>query len=152
MTTIGKITALTKEQIADIADQLDCGNRCFINKKSGQILFTPDFDNNIYADQELFTDEIEELEKNYGDYIVIDRPNSKESFDRMVNFIEQLGDDKLKQQLTNALNKKKPFREFKFTIDNSGIHRQNWFDFKNTYLRQWVIDKFNETVINNGSS
>ena len=36
---------LTKDQIKEIAEQLDCGMRCYINKETGEIKTTPDFDN-----------------------------------------------------------------------------------------------------------
>ena len=65
----------------------------------------------------------------------------------MVEFAEQLSDnDKLKNQLINALNRKKPFREFKDIIDNAGKYRQQWFDFKQAQLLQWVRDKFDEAT------
>jgi hypothetical protein len=44
----------------------------------------------------------------------------------------------------NALEGKKPFSNFKFLIDHSGIYRQQWFDYKNDQLKKWVIDKFKE--------
>ena len=42
------------------------------------------------------------------------------------------------------LSKKKPFREFKFVIDNSGAYRQEWFDFKNRKLEEFVRNRLNE--------
>lgn len=47
------------------------------------------------------------------------------------------------------MNKRRPFREFKFVIDNSGIYREQWFDFKNAQLKQWVYHKFNEATNQN---
>ena len=74
----------------------------------------------------------------------------------MADFTEQLDDNsELKRQLIAALNKKKPFREFKFVIDNSGVYRQQWFNFKNERLKQWVNDKFKKATRHdrkNGSS
>lgn len=146
MPTADKITSLTKEQITEIAEQLDCGNRCFVNRRTKLLLFTPNFDNG-FADEEFYAVELEELENNFSDYIEIEQPNSSNSFEIMANFTDQIGDNNnLKDELTKALNNKKPFREFKIVIDNSGVHRQQWFDFKNTQLKQWVIDKFREAT------
>ena len=62
----------------------------------------------------------------------------------MENFAEQLeGNDELKHALFNALKMRKPFREFKWLIDDSGDYRQQWFDFKSAELKQWVVDNFN---------
>jgi hypothetical protein len=141
---------LTAQQIKEIAEQLDCGFRSFWQKTTGELLFVPDLNNNPYADAEFYGEDLEKLDNNFGDYIEIEKPNSNDSFEIMANFTEYLNDnDKIKTDLINALNKKKPFREFKFVIDNSGVYRQQWFDFKNAQLKQWVIDKFNEATYDN---
>lgn len=128
---------LTKDQIKEIADQLDCGNRVYINKETGIIKFTPDFDSG-YADEELWEDDINELEENWDKYIEIDRMESHESFEIMADFSENVDSVELRYSLINALNKKHPFKNFKWVIDNSGPYRQKWFDFKNQRLIEWV--------------
>jgi hypothetical protein len=68
----------------------------------------------------------------------------------MENFAYQLeGNDELRSELFKALNKRKPFREFKWVIDNSGDYRQKWFDFKNAELKQWVVDNFKAVTNDN---
>lgn len=144
---------LTEQQLNEIADQLDCGFRSFWHRTTGKLLFVPDFDNDTYADTEFFDDELKKLEKSIGDYLEIEKPTSNERFEIMAKFTEQLtGNENLKNELIKALNKKKPFREFKFTIDNSGVYRQQWFDFKNTQLKQWVSDKFYEATNDDGEN
>ena len=147
---------LTEQQIKEIAEQLDCGFCCFWHKTTGELIFVPDFNNNPYADAEVYKDDLEKLDNNVGEYIEVERPNSRDSFEIMAKFIKQLNDNhKIKTDLIIALNKKKPFREFKFMIDNSGVYKQQWFDFKNAQLKQWVIDKFNEATYDdreNGSN
>lgn len=87
------------------------------------------------------------LENDFSDYVEIEPMKSHESFEIMTDFVETLSDsNQLKYKLINALNKKKPFKEFKFIIDNSGDYRQKWFDFKNESIQKWVIDRFNEIV------
>ncbi len=148
--------ALTEQQIKEIAEQLDCGFRSFWHKPTGELLFVPDLISNPEFDNDLFDADLEKLDNNFSDYFEIEKPTSSDSFEIMANFTEQLSDNnKLKNKLINALNKKKPFREFKFVIDNSGVYRQQWFDFKNAQLKQWVIDKFNEATYDdreNGST
>jgi Xaa-Pro aminopeptidase len=131
---------LTKDQIKELADQLDCGNKCYINKETGIIIFTPDFDSG-YADEELWEDDINELEENWDKYIEIDRMESHESFEIMADFAENVDSRELRDSLINALNKKHPFQNFKWVVDNSGPYRQKWFDFKNQRLIDWVNDQ-----------
>ncbi len=135
--------SLTKDQIKEIAEQLDCGMRCYIDKETGEIKTTPDFDN-WYTDDELWTDVLIELEENWGKYVEIERMESRDSFDLIADFAESVDSRELRDSLINALNKKHPFRNFKRVVDNSGPYRQKWFDFKNQSLIEWVEKKLGE--------
>lgn len=137
--------ALTSKQLNEIAQEFDCGNRCYLNKKTNEIISTPDFELILDDGKEFYEEILEELENNWDDYVEIERPHSSDSFNFMVEFAEQLKDgNRLKDRLFDALNKNKPFSRFKFEIDNSGKFRQEWFDFKHDKLENWVIEKFNE--------
>lgn len=60
----------------------------------------------------------------------------------MEDFTDGLPDNtRIKVTLIEALNKRKPFREFKYEIDNSGDYRQLWFDFKNQKMIEYVKDR-----------
>jgi hypothetical protein len=131
---------ITEDQIKEIAEQLDCGNICYINKETGDIKTTPDFDNG-YADEELWADVLEELEENWDKYIQIEMMESHESFDLMADFADSVDSRELRDSLIKALNNKHPFRNFKWVVDNSGPYRQKWFDFKNQRLIEWVKDQ-----------
>ena len=123
--------SLTKEQIKDIAEQMDCGFRCFCHKQNGELVFVPDTLRYPDIDIDACTVEMEKLDNNFGDYREIAQLESRDSFEIMKDFVETLSDfNRLKDRLIDALNKKKPFRSFKFVIDNSGDFRQKWFDFK----------------------
>ncbi len=52
-----KITS--KENIKEIAEQLDCGFRAFIHKSTGQLLFIPDKKHLIDVDLSLWSEELE---------------------------------------------------------------------------------------------
>ena len=133
---------LTDDQINEIAEQLDCGFICFWNKESGELIFIPDATRYSGMDEDIWSDELEKIERNQENYNEIESLKSFESFKIMENFVYTLVDSSaLKGKLKSALNKKKPFREFKFVIDNSGEYRQKWFDFKNEALIQVVRDR-----------
>jgi hypothetical protein len=134
---------LTRNQIKEIAEQLDCGNRCYINKETGEIITTPDFDNG-YADEELWADVLKELEENWDKYNQIEKMESHESFELMADFADSVDSRELRDSLINALNKKHPFRNFKWVVDNSEPYRQRWFDFKTQRLIKWVENKLDE--------
>jgi hypothetical protein len=61
----------------------------------------------------------------------------------MEDFAGQLSDrNPLKHQLLKALSERKPFRQFKFVIDDSGDFREEWFDYKRARLEEWVRGEF----------
>jgi hypothetical protein len=130
---------ITKEQIKEIADQLDCGMKCYIDKETGIIKSVPDFDSWQTGDTELWEDVLNELDENWGNYLEIERMESHISFDVMVEFAEDVDSRELHDTLINVLNRKHPFGNFKWVIDNSGPYRQKWFDFKTQSLKDWVI-------------
>jgi Uncharacterised protein family (UPF0158) len=128
----------TKQQIKEIADQLDCGFRAFYHKQNGELIFVPNTEKHYDMDTEAWQEELDKLEENFLDYKQIEAMESSDSFTVMEDFAEQMNDTTLQEKLFNALNRKHPFREFKFVIDNSGEYRNAWFDFKNKQYFEWV--------------
>ncbi|WP_114748144.1 UPF0158 family protein [Pleomorphovibrio marinus] len=132
---------LTEKQIEEIAENLDCGMRCFYNLKTGEIKAFLDSDSWIGADEELWEEEANEIDANRADFFEFDRFDSHESFQIMEDFAESMEDNGLRKKLINALNRPKPFQNFKWQIDNSGEYRQQWFDFKKMRYIQWVKEQ-----------
>src|SRR5450759_2185722 len=138
---------ITKEQIKEIADQLDCRMKCYINKETGIIKSVPDFDSMQTSSTEPWDDVLNELDENWGNYLEIEQMESHESFEIMVEFAEDVDSKELHDALINALNRKHPFQNFKWVIDNSGPYRQKWFDFKTQSLKDWVIVQLDSSDI-----
>jgi uncharacterized protein YdcH (DUF465 family) len=137
----------TKEHIKEIAEQIDCGFRAFYHLQTGDLLFIPDTLKYPEIETKAWREEIKELKKNSNDYAEIEAMDSSDSIELMRDFTELLDDSNpLKKKLTTALTNKKPFREFKFVIDNSGEYRQQWFDFKNLRLQQWVENQIDQST------
>jgi hypothetical protein len=132
---------LTEKQIEEIADNLDSGMRCFYNLKTGEIKTILNFDNWIGADEEPWEEESKEIDENWGDYFEFVGFESHESFQIMADFAESIEDNRLQNNLIDALNKRKPFQNFKWQIDNSGEFRQQWFDYKKMRYIQWIIEQ-----------
>ena len=108
-------------------------------------MFVPDALRYQAIDIDAWTDEMQKLDNNFGGYKEIAQLESRDSFEIMADFVGTLSDsNRLKYKLIDALNKKKPFREFKLLIDNSDEFRQKWFDFKNFRIQQWVEKRFGE--------
>jgi len=131
------------DKIKEIADQLDCGFRAFIHKTTEQTLFIPDDKSMPDIDFDYWSEELEELDNNFTDYHEIPKWSSSEAFEIMSEFTNQLTDKNLQSQLFDALRKNKPFRRFKFIIDNSYDFRQEWFDFKTKWQEDYVAKQLN---------
>ena len=141
------MTALTSEQIKEIADTIDCGFVCHWNIKNNRLIFIPNDEGFDPADNDAWDEDIKELKTNSSDYKEIEKPDSTESFRFMEDFTDELPDNtRVKVTLIEALNKRKPFREFKYEIDNSGDYRQLWFDFKNQKMIEYVKDRIDYII------
>ena len=134
--------------IKEIAQELDCGNDCYYNTKSDEIIAIPNF--SIISDDEAFMEcfgtDLKKVKKNKTDIIKIEVLESFESFKIMEQFIDQISDTQFKSELENILQNRKPFQNFKNSIDNSD-HRQKWLDFK-----QLELEKIVETQLDGGKS
>ncbi|MDD4192719.1 MAG: UPF0158 family protein [Mangrovibacterium sp.] len=126
-----------KPVVSKIAESIDCGFVCFLNPDTLE----------IEEQQKMFIEDPEEydedtgeseesIESNYQSWkkcITFEPPEPFDSFKIMEHFVDKLNDTKLQDKLVNALNRKRPFTNFKFIIDRSP-YRQDWFNFK----RQWM--------------
>ncbi len=134
--------------VKEIAQELDCGNDCYYNPKTEEIISIPNF-SNVWDEEgfrESFKSELKTVKKNRADLIKIEVLESFESFKIMEQFIDQISDAEFKTELENSIQKKKPFQNFKNIIDNSDF-RQQWFDFKKIELETRV-----ETQLNGGKA
>jgi hypothetical protein len=132
---------LTEKQIEEIAENLECGMRCFYNQKTGEIKTLLNMENWSSADEELWDEEAKEINDSMDDYFEFNGLESRDSFRIMADFAESIDDTDLQNKLIYALNRPKPFQNFKWRIDNSGDYRQQWFDFKRKRFIEWVKEQ-----------
>lgn len=133
--------SFSQKQIKEISEQLECGFRAYYHKQTGELIFVPNTDRYFDMDTDAWKEELDKLDKNVLDYYEIYAMEDSDSFKVMADFTEQLNDSKLQEKLINALNKKGPFKHFKYVIDNSGEHRQHWFEFKDKKYIEWTEDQ-----------
>ncbi|WP_158857233.1 UPF0158 family protein [Lunatibacter salilacus] len=132
---------LSEKEIEEIADNLECGMKCYYNLKTGAIRTIINFDSFGGGDEEPWEEDIKEIEDNWRDYFEFEGFESRESFRIMAGFAEEVDDKKLRQKLFDALDRRKPFQNFKWEIDNSGEYRQKWFDYKRMRFIQHVKEQ-----------
>jgi hypothetical protein len=135
---------MTKEEIKDIAANLDMGFKCFIHNETKNIKVIPDRDKHPDMDTEVWDTDIKEIKGNRRDYIEIRAMDSDDSFRLMTDFAETVDNEVVKERLEQALTGVKPFKNFKFQVDNSGPFREKWFRFKGKRLVDWVEDQLKD--------
>jgi Uncharacterised protein family (UPF0158) len=129
--------AVSQKEIQEIAEQLDCGFNCFLNIKTNKLLFFPDEDNG-FSDTKFWKEEKKELKKDFENFKEIDKPDTRNLFEMMESFVEnEINDENFKNELFFILKANKPFRNFKFKIDNSE-YRENWFAYKAKWVQEYV--------------
>lgn len=125
--------------ISSIAESIDCGMICFLNTETFEMEEVPQF---MLEDPDRFEEdaEFEPLKHSTWEHCIRIEPlESNESFRIMEDFTDWMPDHHLKHQLLEALRHKRPFANFKMMIDDSK-YRQDWFDFKQNYLKDYVQD------------
>jgi hypothetical protein len=134
--------------ITEIAQELDCGNDCYYNSKTDEIIAIPNFSNISDTDEfrECFKADLKKVKTHKSDLIKIEVLASFESFKIMERFTDKISDSEFKAELENILERKKPFQNFNNAIDNSDF-RQEWFDFK-----KFELEKIVETQLNLGKA
>ena len=127
--------------VKDVAGSIDAGFVCFLNTDTLEI---DEFPRELLSNSYLYTmntgvslDELNLKYTQWENYITIEPLEGNESFRIMEKYAEQLDNARLRAQLVNVLYNPKPFANFKRIIDNSD-YRQDWFDFKDNQLQDYV--------------
>jgi hypothetical protein len=121
---------LSTSQIKEIANHLDCGLKCYYNRKTNEIQAIPDFDNSVFVEKETWQDLIDEIDEHFEDYFLFEQMSSSGSFQVMIEFVNEVEDESFRKRLVFALNRSHPFRNFKDEIDSNSEYRERWFKFK----------------------
>jgi hypothetical protein len=132
-----------KKVVFEIAGELLIGFMCFFNPETLEIESVPqkmivDPEEFEMITGEKYTDaEMKHLQ--WQECIEVEPMDSHESFKVMEHFIDEVDDNNLQNKLINALNRHKPFANFKYIVENSE-YRQQWFDFRQEQWELYVWD------------
>jgi hypothetical protein len=132
----------TKEQIKEIAEQLQGGMVCFWNAKDQDIRFLPNTDFiELEDEQPEWRAEILQIKSQIKDFFAIEPPASSAAYSFMEGFVATLPDQMpFKRYLYEILDGPKPFRNFKFALLRQGEFVDAWYKFEEDCFVQWVED------------
>jgi len=129
-----------KEQFfMQVGEAMSMNNtRSFINVDTLEVDIHAGKDHFSFGDVE---DTAGEAMENPDKFLPVEVLSSSESFRVMEAFIETVKDKGLQRNLISALERKRPFANFKYIIDNSSI-REKWFQFRDeVYMniaKEWI--------------
>lgn len=139
-----EIPEIYQESISEIAENLDAGSYCYINHDTLEVESVPPM---AIEEPEQYLDaisipghEIDELTflhdnwKKFSEFTPI---SSHDGYRIMEAFAHNHHDHRFSKRIFNALNRSRPFANFKDIVDNSD-YRQEWYDFKQQWLEEYV--------------
>ncbi|MDP4274801.1 MAG: UPF0158 family protein [Bacteroidota bacterium] len=135
---------LTDKQINKMAQDLEAGMKIFINKETLEYRTILDLDD--LMDPEFLEEEMEKIENEWSNYAVIEKMNSSEAFKIMEDFVDEVKELKLKENLIKILNRKSPFANFKAEIESSN-YREEWFAFRTKRQEDYVKEQLDMNEI-----
>ena len=133
------MSILSKSKIKGIARDIANGNTCYIHKNSAKIT-TIDYsieDPEGIAAQE---QKIAEFEKKIENYVKIEKLSTEDQLMIMNKFLDELRNKSVRKQLSNALKRKNPTRNFKQEVESDMELNQHWSNFIAKAYQQWVSD------------
>jgi hypothetical protein len=130
-----------KEILNDIAESIEAGFKCFLQRDTSQVVTYLDPDQYPEMNPADWKEEINKVRKNKRKFIEIESMTSADSFKVMEEFVDSLENNATKTKLLTALEGQKPFANFKHQINNSGEYRELWFAFQRQKHIDWVKDQ-----------
>jgi hypothetical protein len=132
--------------IKDIAAAIEMnGFKSYLNKETQDVQMLPDELHIPYTDMDMFQELLDKLEANPEQYIEIESLSSREGFILMEDFAANLKDKNTQNRLYNALSRPKPFRQFRYALEDNDLLQQ-WYAFKDAYYEQlakeWLTKNF----------
>ena len=120
--------------------------RSFINMETPEVeIHAAEY----YFEENEMEDTAQAALNNPDKFFPVEHSTSSKAFGVMEAFVETLRDNGLRSQLINALQRKKPFANFKYIIDNSPL-RQEWFQFRDeayaAIAKEWIEENASDEL------
>lgn len=137
---------LQQSSIREIATEIAKGNTCYVNKLTTDITiidFSLEDEKKIAAQEKL----ILELERKMDDYVKVEKLTTENELVIMKDFLVEIADKSVRKQLSNALNRKNPIRNFNQTVESDMALQIHWRNFNFEEYQRWIsnfiIDAYN---------
>ena len=132
--------------INQLAKEIAKGNTCYVNRRTSKITI---IESGLVDDDEIKKQEetLALIEKKSDNFVKIEEPDDKELLIIMKEFLDELSDRSESKQLSNALNRKNPKRNFLMAVEGDIELNSHWINYKSEEYQRWVanviIDAYN---------
>ncbi len=131
------MTVISQSVIKEIAREIAIGNICYIHRYSTKITT---IDHSI-EDEKLIEaqEKIQaELERKIENYLKLEQLSPEDQLVIMRDFLQELPDKSVRKQLSNALNRKNPIRNFNQAVEGDVGLNQHWRNFNFEEYQRWI--------------
>lgn len=125
--------------INQLAKEISKGNICYVNRRTSKITII----NPSEEDEKAITKQqqsLELIEKKIDNFVKIEQPDTKELLMIMKEFLDELTDRSQAKQLSNALNRKNPQRNFMMAVSSDLELNSHWVNYKSEEYQRWVAN------------
>jgi len=130
---------ITAKQIDEMAQEIEAGMKIYINRETYEIKPILDWEDSI-GDTDVWEEEEESIVEEWADFAVVTKMESWEAFRVMEDFLGEVQDEELQQDLVRILERKRPFANFKAVVESSA-YRENWFDFRSKASQIYIKEQ-----------
>ncbi len=122
------------EDIKEIAVHISQGVLVFVHKSSRKIMAMPEPEEG----KNEWKAQCDKLEADDKNWLKIKTISMDDEIHLRKGFILEATDQHVKKQLTNALNRKKPLRNFTQVVESDEILNQHWRNYRKVAYQDWV--------------
>lgn len=104
----------------------------YFDRQKGELVF----DHSDLDDEMRHMMGLDQLEQTPERFVEVERVHSSESFRIMQDFVETVEDEKIVEALATALEKRRPFRQFKDALHNYPDELTRWYAYHEMRLKE----------------
>ena len=123
-----------KQLFRDIAEEVNLGQTCYLDKETKAFFCVPNFDEDASAEDALET-ELAKLKKERQDFIKLEQPDSTSGYKMMEDFVQSIDDFEIQSDFMEALYYERPFASFKQKVKKHSFTSE-WNTFRKERLAE----------------
>lgn len=135
------MATLSPETIRTIAEALEAGKECYVHREAQEVIALGDPERDPTIDPDEHEMILERIETSREQYLHFERMPTDRSFAVMTAFIDRVRDQELWQELSYAIKRPRPFRNFRKMLETDPEYYQKWLNFRTKRYLAYVEEQ-----------